>query len=258
VFATVPNPVVYENTIFHVKVHCAADAPRVCEGDVTIRVKGEGDASGHYRVAPGATKKVIADSGLNLGKENDTVFVSLDPKGETGADDAPTPFVRRRLLVRQSDSGGGGGGGSQWPIKHVVRDKRGDSGNPLDLRKVEAHVRRGRLIMTWTCWNVVTRYKMSHDVANFHMSVYKREPGGPSRLSASVFYGDHGPVIFAGATLGPNDWGGRFYRPNRHAVRLSVPLKRFGRHIRQLWLQPATFGYHPGEDQVRDMIHFRV
>jgi hypothetical protein len=164
----------------------------------------------------------------------------------------------RALSRRAPQTGPDGGSGGAWPIRHVVRDKRGDSGNPLDLRKAEAHVRNGRLVMTWWCWGTVTPSKMSHDVANFHMVIYTHEPAGHSRLSAGVFYGDHGPVIQAGAELGPNDFGGRFYRVSSHAVRLSVPLKRFGRHIRQLWLQPQTLGYRPGEDDTPDFIHFRV
>jgi hypothetical protein len=58
--------------------------------------------------------------------------------------------------------------------------------------------------------------------------------------------------------MGPNDWGGRFYRPNRHAVRMSMPLRRFGRHVKQLWIEPATIGYASGYDMARGTIHFRV
>jgi len=257
-FATVPNPVVYENTIFHVKVHCAANAPKVCEGDVIIRVKGKGDTGGHYRVVPGKTKTVDADSTIQIGKETDTVYVSIDPNGETGNGDLPSKFVARRLVVRQNSGGGGGQG--DYPFTHVVRDGRGDGAGPLDLRKAEAHVRGHRLILTWTCWGTVTPAKMDHDSASFDARVYTRKPDGVhhSRKHATVFYADHGPVLFAGAEFGPNDWGGRFYRPNRHAVRMSMPLSRFGRRIKQLWIEPATVGYAGGSDNTRATIHFRV
>jgi len=249
VFITVDTPVVWDG-MFHATVHCAKSAPAPCTGDVDFRVKG-GDQSAAIRIAPGKSKKVTADpGGFGVGKGEKTVVVRIEPTGEPSVD------VTRRLVHR---SFAGGTGGDEWPIRHVVRDRRGDSGNPLDLRKVEAHVRNHRLIMTWTCWGVVTPYKMSHNVANFDMKVSTRTPeAGPAKKFATVFYGSHGPVLFAGSQFGPNDWGGRFYRPSRHAARMSVPLSRYGRHVRELWLEPATYGYHSGQDEVPDMIHFRV
>jgi hypothetical protein len=247
-FATVPNPVVFDG-LFHVKVHCAAEAPEPCKGGVYVKVKGKGEAMGSFRVAAGATKTVVADPAFDPGHPKGPVDVRIESGNE------PPVTVSRKLVVRKAPDPGGG---EEWKVKHTVRDKAGDGAGPLDLRKVEAHVRHRRLIITWTCWGTVTPAKMDHDVASFHAFVYTSQPAGHTRKSAAVFYGDHGPVIFAGTELGPNDWGGRFYRPNAPSARISVPVRRFGPHVRHFWLLVSTMGYHGGEDQIRDFIYFKV
>lgn len=247
-FATVPSPVVYEQTIFTVKVHCAAAAPQRCEGDVALRFKGKDLGSTHYRVPPGATRKARLDLGepVKVTRSDHAIEVSLD--GAT--------YVKRRLLVR---TGGGGAAHTDFPLTHVVKDRRGDGAGPLDLRRAEAHVRNHRLIITWVCWGTVTPAKMDHDVAGFDAEVYTRKPYAARKQHASVFWADHGPVLFAGSELGPNDWGGRFYRPSSHAVRMSIPLRRFGRRVRQLWIMPATYATRTGRnDRTRGTIHFRI
>lgn len=251
VFITVDNPVVWDG-MFHATVHCAQSAPAPCRGDVDFRVKG-GDQPALIRIAPGKSKKVTADpGGLSVGKNVTKVVVRIEPTGEPSVD------VTRRLVHRKY--GGGGGGSGDYPITHVVRDRRGDGAGPLDLRKAEAHIRGHRLIITWTCWGTVTPAKMDHDSANFDANVYTRQPhtAAARKMHATAFYGHHGPVLFAGPVMGPNNWGGRFSRPNRHAIRMSIPLTRYGPHVRQLWIEPGTVSYGGAYDGTPGTIHFRV
>ena len=253
VLATVPNPVVYEKAVYTVKVHCAPEATAPCTGDVWLHLAEKDIGPGPFQVAAGKTVKVRIKAGdARPGPGTSTIKVSFGVDGRT--------FERRLKADVPAPADPGGGPHTDYPITQVVRDRRGDGAGPLDLRKAEAHVRNHRLIMTWTCWGTVTPAKMDHDSANFDARVYTRKPHDvqQSRMHATVFYGDHGPVLFAGAEMGPNDWGGRFYRPNSHAVRMSMPLRRFGRRIKQLWIEPATVAYAGGEDTARATIHFRL
>src|SRR4051812_30195303 len=237
--ATVPNPVVYDG-MFHVKVHCAAAAPAPCKGGVYVKVKGKGEAEAQFRVPAGQTKTVVADPAFDPGHPKGTVDVRIE-----SGEEAPVT-VTRRLVTRGTPDRPH----TDYPITHVVRDRHGDGAGPLDLRRAEAHVRNHRPIITWVCWGTVTPAKMDHDVASFDANVYTRKPhsAGARRQHATAFYGDHGPVLFAGPEMGPNDWGGRFYRPSRHAIRMSIPLRRYGRRVKQLWIEPATVGTRGGYD----------
>ena len=253
--ATVPNPVVYEKAVYTVQVHCAAEATEPCAGSVWLHLNADDIGPGPFQVAAGKTVKVRIRAGKAKPQPGEkTIKVSFSLEGQS--------FDRRLKGAPPAESGGGGGGAHvDYPITHVVKDRRGDGVGALDLRRAEAHVRNRRLIITWTCWRAFTPAQMSHDAGGFDANVYTRKPhtAGATRQHASVFYGTHGPVLFAGSEQGPNDWGGRFYRPNSRSVRMSIPLSRYGRHVRQLWIEPsayATTNLH--YDMTESTIHFRT
>jgi hypothetical protein len=244
--ATVPNPVVWDG-MFHVKVHCSAAAPVPCRGDVNVRVPGLGDASGNYRVKPGATKSVLVDPAFGIGKKLRSVTVRIEPAGEP-----PSADFKRRLVQRPSAGGGGGGGG--FPITHVTKDRRGDGAGALDLRRFTAYVRHRRLVLTWTCWRPFTAAQLDHDTGSVAADIFTSRPRGRARYRAEGFYLRGAPVAKGGSSDFYNPRI-RVSRPDRRSVRLSIPLGLYGKPKR-VWVFP--FIRTPqGEDEA-EPASFRV
>jgi hypothetical protein len=227
--ATVPDPVVWDG-MFHVKVHCAAASPGPCRGDVDVRVP-QGDASAFYRVGRGKTRTVTADPGFSIGPKLAKVVVRIEPAGQPSVD------VTRRLVHRAA---AGNGGGSDVPFRHASTDRRGDGAGPLDLRTFSAYVRKGRLVLTWTTWRPFTPAQLDHDTGNMAAEVFKAKPQGkPGNYGAGVFYLRGSPVA-KGGNSDFYDPGIRITRPSRRSIRIAVPMSRYGRRPRQLWIFPIA------------------
>jgi hypothetical protein len=250
VLATIPNPVVWDG-MFHVKVHCAAAAPARCEGFVDVRVPGKGDASNDYVVTPGRTNTIRVDPPFTIGKRLRSVTVRIEPRDE------PAVTVTRRLVRRAAPQPGS----TVIPLRHVVRDRRGDGVGPLDLRRFTGYVRRGRLVLTWITWRPFTAAQLDHDTGNMASEIFKAAPHGkPGNYGAGVFYLRGRPVAKGGNSEFYNPQI-RVSRPSRSSIRIAVPLSVFGKRPRQLWIVPfarTAGGAGRGHQDEGGFVRFRV
>jgi hypothetical protein len=245
---TVPNPVVW-NGNFHVKVHCLAAAPSSCRGFVDVRVPGGGRALNDYSIRPGRTTTVTTvrqGHSFKVAKTLRTITVMIEPP------DGAVLTLRRRLVQRAPPVAGG----DAIALTHVVMDRRGDGAGPLDLKRFTAYVRRGRLVLTWTCWRRFTAAQLDHDTGNMAAEVFKAAPhGAPGHYGAGVFYLRGSPVAKGGNSDFYNP-AIRVSRPDRRSIRIAVPLSVYGKRPKQLWITPFA-RTDTGEDQ-GEFVHIRV
>jgi hypothetical protein len=236
--------------MFHVPVHCGAAT--TCTGRLSVRAPGSSQEFGDtaYSVAAYASKTVVIDPAGSDNAQIDKlsqVDARLSPDAGQG-----DPVEATLALVRPSSSQQPG---STPPGKLVgiVHDKKGDGVRRLDLRTVSAKVRKGRLILRFTCWKRFGAADFDHDVANFHAFVGVGAGDSARHRFIDVFMAHGQPFTQAGRSQFPNHRV-RFSRPDGRSVQLSIPVRVFSRTAKRLYLYPAAFGNPKGEDRAPRLV----